>query len=99
MGIREVMNSHLWQAFGLLYRYPAFGRLWVGRLVSLFGDAFALIALPWFVLQLTRSGTASAGILLTLQLPAIVTSVAIGPLIDRFQPRAILTLDNSIRTL
>ncbi len=87
------------QAFSLLYRYPAFGRLWLGRLVSLFGDAFALIALPWFVLQLTESGTATAGILLTLQLPAIATSIVIGSLIDRFQPRAIIAIDNGLRTL
>jgi MFS family permease len=93
------MKKPLWQAFSLLYRYPAFGRLWLGTLVSLFGDAFALIALPWFVLQMTNSGTATAGILLTLQLPAIVTSMVIGPLIDRFQPRAILTIDNSVRAL
>src|ERR671924_1977687 len=93
------MKSQIWQVFSLLYRYPAFGRLWVGRLISLFGDAITLIALPWFVLQVTGSGTATAGILLTLQLPAIVTSMAIGSLIDRFQPRTIMTIDNSLRTL
>lgn len=93
------MRSQVWQAFSLLYRYPAFGRLWVGRLVSLFGDAFTLIALPWFVLQATGSGTVTAGILLTLQLPAILTSIFIGSLIDRFQPRIIITMDNGMRTL
>ncbi len=93
------LKGHLWPAFSLLSRYPAFGRLWVGRLVSLFGDALALIALPWFVLQVTGSGTATAGILLTLQLPAILTSMFIGSLIDRFQPRAIITIDNVVRTL
>jgi len=93
------MKNQLWQAFRLLHRYPAFGRLWVGRSISLFGDAFTLIALPWFVLQITDSGTATASILLTLQLPAILTSLAIGSLIDRFQPRAIITIDNSLRTL
>ena len=93
------MKSQVWQAFSLLYRYPAFGRLWVGRSISLFGDAFTLIALPWFVLQVTDSGTATAGILLFLQLPAILTSMAIGSLIDRFQPRAIITIDNGPRTL
>ena len=93
------MRSQIWQAFRLLYRYPAFGRLWIGRSISLFGDAFTLIALPWFVLQVTNSGTATAGILLTLQLPAILTSMVIGSLIDRFQPRAIITIDNSLRTL
>ena len=91
--------TRFWQAFSLLYRYPAFGRLWVGRLVSLFGDTFTLIALPWFVLQITGSGTATAGILLTLQLPAILTSLFIGTLVDRFQPRTIMAIDNGLRVL
>jgi MFS family permease len=94
-----IMKTQVWQAFRLLYRYPAFGRLWVGRSISLLGDAFTLIALPWFVLQVTESGTATAGILLTLQLPAILTSMLIGSLIDRFQPRSIITIDNGLRTL
>jgi MFS family permease len=93
------MKNQIWQAFRLLYRCPAFGRLWIGRSISLFGDAFALIALPWFVLQITGSGTATASILLTLQLPAILTSLAIGSLIDRFQPRTIITIDNALRSL
>ncbi len=92
-------RAQLWQAFGLLRRHPAFGRLWAGRLVSLFGDAIALIALPWFVLQMTHSGTATAGILLALQLPAIATSMVIGWLIDRLQPRTIITIDNVVRAL
>lgn len=91
------MKNQLWKAFSLLYRYPAFRRLWIGRLISLFGDALTLIALPWFVLQVTESGTATAGILLTLQLPAILTSMVIGSLIDRFQPRVIIAIDNGIR--
>ena len=93
------IKNHLWQVFSLLFRYPAFGRLWLGRLISLFGDAFALIALPWFVLQITGSGSATAGILLTLQLPAMITSLGIGSLIDRHQPRLIIAIDNGIRTL
>ena len=93
------MKNQFWQAFSVLHRNPAFGRLWIGRLTSLFGDALTLIALPWFVLQVTKSGTATAGILLTLQLPAILTSMVIGSLIDRFQPRAIIAIDNGLRTL
>jgi MFS family permease len=93
------MRNRPWQVFSLLYRYPEFGRLWVGRSVSLFGDALTLIALPWFVLQVTGSGTATAAILLTLQLPAILTGMLIGSLIDRFQPRAIIVIDNGLRCL
>jgi Na+/melibiose symporter-like transporter len=93
------MKNEIWQAIRLLYRYPPFGRLWIGRSISLFGDAFTLIALPWFVLQVTGSGTATAGILLTLQLPVLLTSMVIGSLVDRFQPRSIITIDNGLRTL
>ena len=74
-------------AFGLAGQY------------RLFGDAFALISLPWFVLQVTGSGTATAGILLALQLPAVLTSMVIGSLMDRYQPRVIITIDNGVRTL
>jgi MFS family permease len=97
--LMKYMKNQLWQAFRLLYRYPAFGRLWVGRSISSFGDAFTMIALPWFVLQITDSGTATASILLTLQLPAILTSMVIGALVDRFQPWAVITIDNGLRTL
>jgi MFS family permease len=93
------MKNQFWQAWSVLHRYPAFGRLWIGRLISLFGDALTLIALPWFVLQATGSGTATAGILLTLQLPTMITSMVIGTLIDRFQPRTIMTIDNGLRAL
>ncbi len=94
-----MMKNQLWQAFSLLHRSPAFGRFWMGRLISLFGDALTLIALPWFVLKVTGSGTATAGILLTLQLPAILTGLVIGSLIDRFQPRTIMAIDNGLRAL
>jgi MFS family permease len=93
------MKAHFWGAFGILTRYPAFGRLWLGRLISLFGDALTLIALPWFVLQVTGSGTATAAIILTLQLPGILTSTGFGSLIDTFQPRTIMAIDNGLRFL
>lgn len=93
------MIRQLWQSFSLLYRNPTFGRVWFGRSVSLFGDAIALLALPWFVLQVTGSGTAKAGILLSLQLSAIVTSLVIGTWIDRSQPRRIILLDNGLRRI
>ncbi len=93
------MPSNLLRTFGLLHRYPVFGRFWAAKLLSLFGDAMTFIALPWFVLQTTGSATATAGVLLSLQLPAIVTGMVAGSLIDRFQPRLIMGLDNALRTL
>ncbi len=41
-------------------RHPAFQRLWLGLSISYLGDQFTVIALLWFVLQLTGSGAAWA---------------------------------------
>ncbi|HYN88346.1 MAG TPA: MFS transporter [Ardenticatenaceae bacterium] len=93
------MNNRFQIPFALLGRSPTFGRLWAAQTVSLLGDSMTFIALPWFVLELTGSGTATAGVLLSLHLPAVVTGLVAGSLVDRFQPRTILAADNAIRTL
>ncbi len=93
------MQAHVWQPFSLLPRYPIFARFWAAKSVSLLGDHMTFIALPWFIFQLTGSGTATAAIMLCLQLPALVTGMLIGSLLDRFQPRTIMAVDNALRTL
>lgn len=39
-----------------LLAVPLFRNLWIGATISLLGDQFYLVALPWLVLQLTGSG-------------------------------------------
>jgi MFS family permease len=73
---------------------PAFRRLWSGLTISRMGDALTIVALTWFVLQLTGSGLAIGLLVLCFQLPAMVSSPLIGKLLDRFQPRLIMGLDN-----
>src|ERR1700737_5648642 len=74
--------------------HPAFRRLWLGLTISRMGDALTIVALTWFVLQLTGSGLAIGLLVLCFQLPAMVSSPLIGKLLDRFQPRLIMGLDN-----
>lgn len=80
-------------------RHPAFRRLWLGLLISRFGDQFTTIALLWFVLTLTGSGAALGLVALCFALPALVTGPLIGRLLDRYQPRVILAADNLLRAL
>lgn len=80
-------------------RLPTYRRLWLGLLISSLGDQFTNIALLWFVLQLTGSGLALGVVLLCFNLPAVVTSALIGPLLDRFQPRLVMAVDNAARAL
>jgi MFS family permease len=80
-------------------RHPAFRRLWLGLSVSYLGDQFTLIALLWFVLQLTGSGAAVGLVILCFDLPGVVTGAILGRLLDRHQPRLVMGLDNLARAV
>ena len=77
--------------------HSAFRRLWLGLTVSRMGDALTGVALIWFVLQLTGSGLAIGLLGLSFSLPAMFSGPLIGKLLDHFQPRFILRLDNFLR--
>ena len=57
-------------AVGAPLRHPAFQRLWLGLSISYLGDQFTIIALLWFVLQLTGSGAAVGLVILASTSPA-----------------------------
>jgi MFS family permease len=61
---------------------------------SRMGDQLTAVALIWFVLQLTGSGIAIGLVVLCFQLPAVVASPLIGMLLDRYQPRIVMAVDN-----
>jgi len=84
-------------AAGAPLRHPAFQRLWLGLSVSYIGDQFTLIALLWFVLQLTGSGAAVGLVILCFDLPGVVTGMLLGRLLDRYQPRLVMGCDNLAR--
>src|SRR5258706_11267379 len=80
-------------------RSPAFLRLWLGLSISYVGDQFTTIALLWFVLQLTGSGVALSLVLLCFQLPSMLTGPLLGTVLDRWQPRVVMGIDNCTRAL
>jgi MFS family permease len=73
---------------------PAFRHLWLGLVISRLGDQFTIIALVWFVLQLTGSGVAIGLVVLCFQLPTVISSPFMGKLLDRYQPSTIMAIDN-----
>jgi len=62
--------------------------------ISRLGDQFTVIALIWFVLQLTGSGVAIGLVVFCFQLPTIISSPLMGKLLNRHQPRTIMAVDN-----
>ncbi len=87
------MSTHRELQRSPLHR-PAFRRLWLGLVISRLGDQFTIIALVWFVLQLTGSGVAIGLVVFCFQLPTIISSPFMGKLLDRYQPRTIMAVDN-----
>jgi MFS family permease len=84
-------------AVGAPLRHPAFRRLWLGLSLSYLGDQFTIIALLWFVLQVTGSGVAVGLVILCFDLPGVVTGAPLGRLLDRYQPRLVMGVDNLAR--
>ena len=80
--------------WSVLTTRPIFRRVWLGELISAFGDTLTWLALAWFVLELTNSGAAVGGVLLCFALPALFTGAFIGKLLDHYQPRTIMIADN-----
>lgn len=74
-----------------------FRLLFVGQSVSLFGDQFYLVALPWLTLKLTGSGLALATVLMVGGGARAVFQLVGGALSDRFSLRAILLISNLVR--
>src|SRR6202035_3909379 len=62
---------------------PHFRNLWLGSTISLLGDQFYLVALPWLVLQLTRSSVALGTILMTAAVPRAALMLLGGAVTDR----------------
>ncbi len=78
---------------------PNFRLLWLGETISVLGDQFHMIALPWLVLQLTGDGLAVGTVLAAAGIPRALFMLFGGAFTDRFSPRTIMLLSNAARLL
>jgi MFS family permease len=76
-----------------------FRLLFGGAATSLLGDAFAFIAMPWLVLQLTGDPLALGIVLALGGFPRAVFMLVGGAITDRLSPRLIMIVSDSIRFL
>jgi MFS family permease len=78
---------------------PHFRNLWVGATISLLGDQFYLVALPWLVLQLTGSSVELGTVLMVTAIPRAALMLLGGAVIDRFSARRVLITTAAARTV
>ena len=74
----------------LLRQNPSFRRVWLGQVVSFFGDWFKTIALYTAVQELTDSAQALAAVLVFNLLPIFLMTPIAGPLADRIDRRKLM---------
>jgi MFS family permease len=74
-----------------------FRLLWAGQAVSVLGDQFALIALPWLALVMTGSPFALGGVLAVMAVPRAVLMLLGGVVVDRWSPRRVMGASNVVR--
>ena len=70
---------------------------WIGAVISLFGDQFYLVALPWIVLQITGSGIVLASLMTMVALPRTLFILVGGAVSDRLSPRKVMIATASCR--
>jgi MFS family permease len=82
-------TTSTWEKLRIL-RARNFGLMWVGGSVSMLGDAFTMVALPWLVIQLTDSAFALGLMLAIESIPRAFFILIGGALTDRISPRLVM---------
>jgi MFS family permease len=76
-----------------------FRALWAAHLLTLLGDAFSIVALPWLVLQMTGSGVALGTVLALEAVPRAVLMLVGGAVTDRVSPRLAMLGSAAVRAV
>src|SRR5262245_53303479 len=80
-----------------IFACAPFRRFWIAFTCSALGDAMTRVALTWFVYDTTGSARAVGWLLLCYTGPVIVGGLLAGSLLDRFDRRAVMAVDNLLR--
>lgn len=83
----------------LLLQEPGFRWLLLGSSVSLLGDQFTLLALPWLVLSLTKDTLILGLVLAFAGVPRVILILFGGALTDRYSPKRVLMATKCVNTV
>lgn len=77
-------------SYGSVVRSRSYFPLWLGQLLSSFGDTLHYIAMVVLVFRLTGQGLAVAGVVAAEIVPVLLLGPVAGVMIDRFSRKAVL---------
>ena len=75
----------------------SFSALWLGQLISLFGDRIHLIALTFLVLGETNSAIAVSLVFVVATVPNLILGPIAGTLVDRWDHREVMIVSDLLR--
>jgi MFS family permease len=81
------------------FRERNFRLWWMGSTISLLGDQFYLVAMPWVILQLTGSAVAMGTVMMASSIPRAVLMLMGGAVTDRISPRKVMMTTAAARTV
>lgn len=84
---------------GALFRDRNFSWMLGGGILSMLGDQFTLIALPWLVLQMSSDTRVLGTVLLILGLPRALFILIGGAFVDRYSPKRVMMLTKYVNTV
>lgn len=93
-GVLRRATSHPYTRLAL---NGSFSALWVGQLISLFGDRVHQVAIAFLVYDATGSPLAVAGVFLSATLPNLVLGPIAGTLVDRWDQREVMVVADILR--
>jgi MFS family permease len=85
------------QRYQEIFRFRAFRLFWLGFTFSALGDVATRVALTWYVFEKTNSPAALGLLALTYTGPIIISGLFVGTILDRFDRRTVMIVDNLIR--
>src|SRR5262249_20904362 len=80
-----------------LLRNRRFAMVWGGATISTFGDGAAWVALSWTVLRMDGSAGGLGWLVFAYTAPVVIGGLVAGQLLDRFDRRRLLIIDNLVR--
>jgi MFS family permease len=80
-----------------LWRQRSFRWYWFGLFISGVGDQFGWMGLTWFIMKKTESSQAMGSVVMAYFLPGVFAALVAGVLLDRFDRRRLMILDNVSR--
>ena len=82
-----------------LLRHRDYRLLWFGATASALGDGMSFVALVWLAIELGGTPETVGWLAATYTAPVIVGGLVAGMVLDRFDRRPVLVLDNLVRGL